>query len=113
VGRTYGGRHRRLDLVAMNGFETTVERWHDYYVAAGGTAAVLLGLLSISLSLHLDREASEYDVLYRVGTQTMIGESRTSIMGPSLGGHLGLGSRKLPRTYWRSSPKAPSTRFGE
>jgi len=73
----------------MNGFETTVERWHDYYVAAGGAAAVHLGLLFVSLSLHLDREASEYE------------------------GHLGLGSRKLPRTYWRSSPKAPSTRFGE
>jgi hypothetical protein len=59
-------------LASMNGFETTVERWHDYYVAAGGAAAVLLGLLFVSLSLHLDREASEYDVLYRVGTQTMI-----------------------------------------
>ena len=56
----------------MNAFQTTVERWHDYYVAAGGAAAVLLGLLFVSLSLHLDREASEYEVLYRVGTQTMI-----------------------------------------
>jgi hypothetical protein len=56
----------------MKGFETTVERWHDYYVAAGGAAAVLVGLLFVSLSLHLDREASEYEVLYRVGTQTMI-----------------------------------------
>ena len=56
----------------MNGFETTVERWYDYYVAAGGAAAVLVGLLFVSLSLHLDREASEYEVLYRVGTQTMI-----------------------------------------
>jgi hypothetical protein len=55
----------------MTAFQTTVERWHDYYVAAGG-AAVLLGLLFVSLSLHLDREASEYEVLYRVGTQTMI-----------------------------------------
>jgi hypothetical protein len=56
----------------MNGFETTVERWHDYYGAAPPAAAVLLGLLFVSLSLHLDRETSEYDVLYRVGTQTMI-----------------------------------------
>jgi hypothetical protein len=44
----------------MNGFETTVERWYDYYVAAGGAAAVLVGLLFVSLSLHLDREASEH-----------------------------------------------------
>jgi hypothetical protein len=56
----------------MNGFETIMQRWHDYYVVAGGAAAVLLGLLFVSLSLHLDREASEYDVLYRVGVQTMI-----------------------------------------
>jgi hypothetical protein len=49
-----------------------MERWHDLYITAGGAAAVLLGLLLVSLSLHLNREASEYDVLYRVGTQTMI-----------------------------------------
>jgi uncharacterized protein YndB with AHSA1/START domain len=56
----------------LNGFETAMERWHDYYVVGGGAAAVLLGLLFVSLSLHLDREASEYDVLFRVGVQTMI-----------------------------------------
>ncbi len=33
---------------------------------------MLLGLLFVSLSLHLNQVASEYDVLYRVGTQTMI-----------------------------------------
>ena len=83
MGRTYDGRYRRLDLVSMNGFETTVERWHDYYVAAAGAAAEQHGLLFVSLSLHLDRETSEYE------------------------------SRKLPSTNRRSSPKAPSTRFGE
>jgi hypothetical protein len=73
VGKPHACRHRRLDLAPMNGFETTLQRWHDYYVAAGGAAAVLLGLLFVGLSLHLDREASEdYDVLYRIGTQTMI-----------------------------------------
>jgi len=64
-------RHLPLDWASMNVFETTMERWHDYYVAAGGAAAVLLGLLFVSLSLHLDREASEYNLLYRVGTQTI------------------------------------------
>ena len=33
---------------------------------------MLLGLLFVSLSLHLDREDSEYEMLYRVGSQTMI-----------------------------------------
>jgi hypothetical protein len=57
----------------MNGFETTLQRWHDYYVATGGARPRLLGLLFVGLSLHLDREASEeYDMLYRLGTQTMI-----------------------------------------
>jgi|SRR5215208_2297232 hypothetical protein len=57
----------------MNGFERATERWHDFYLATGGAAAVLpLGLLVVSLSLHLDREASAFDMLYRVGTQTMI-----------------------------------------
>jgi hypothetical protein len=61
VGRAHADRHRRLELAPMNPLETTVERWHDYYVAAAGAAAVLVGLLLVSFSLHLDREASEYD----------------------------------------------------
>jgi hypothetical protein len=64
--------HLHVDFVVINRFERTMERWHDLYITAGGAAAVLLGLLLVSLSLHLNREASEYDVLYRVGTQTMI-----------------------------------------
>src|SRR4051812_31881485 len=65
---TYERTGRRTGrLGTLNGFETATERWHDYYVVGGGAAAVLLGLLFVSLSLHLDREASEYDVLFRVG----------------------------------------------
>ena len=56
----------------MNGFETALDRWHDYYVVAVGAAAVMLGLLFVSLTLHLNREASEYDAFSRVGQQTMI-----------------------------------------
>jgi hypothetical protein len=56
----------------MDGFEATVQRWHDYFVVARGAATVLLGLLFASLPLHPDREAFEYDVLYRVGAQTMM-----------------------------------------
>ena len=33
---------------------------------------MLLGLLFVSLTSHLEREASEYEMLYRVGTQTII-----------------------------------------
>ncbi len=47
----------------MDSFKTTMERWHDFYVAAGA-AAVVLGLLFVSLSMYLNREASEYEMLY-------------------------------------------------
>jgi hypothetical protein len=60
------------EAVNSEGQQWTTQRWHDFYITAGGAAAVVLGLLFVSLSLHLNREASEYDVLYRVGTQTMI-----------------------------------------
>ena len=33
---------------------------------------MLLGLLFVSLTSHLEPEASEYEMLYRVGTQTII-----------------------------------------
>ena len=56
----------------MSVLEASVQRWHDFYLAAAGAAAVLLGLLFLSVSLHLDREASEYESLNRVSRETMI-----------------------------------------
>ncbi len=34
-------------------FEVVAERWHDFYVLAGTSAATLVGLLFVGLSLHL------------------------------------------------------------
>jgi hypothetical protein len=35
-------------------FAAGVERWHDFYLLAGTAAATLMGLLFVSLSLHLE-----------------------------------------------------------
>jgi hypothetical protein len=56
----------------MSGLEASLQPWHDFYLAAAGAAAVLLGLLFLSVSLHLDREASEYTSLNQVSRETMI-----------------------------------------
>jgi hypothetical protein len=36
--------------------------WHDFFLAAGGAAATLVGLLFVALSLHLKRVVSQPDV---------------------------------------------------
>src|SRR5829696_354336 len=56
----------------MSALQTGLHSWHDFYIAAAGAAAVLLGLLFLSVSLHLDREASEYETLHRMSVETMI-----------------------------------------
>src|SRR5690349_18178721 len=35
-------------------FGPVLERWHDFYTLSGSAAAALLGLLFVSVSLHLD-----------------------------------------------------------
>ena len=35
-------------------FEPALERWHDFYMLAGATSGVLLGLLFVSVSEHLN-----------------------------------------------------------
>ena len=40
----------------------TLAHWHDFYLAAGGAAATLVGLLFVALSLHLRTVASQPDV---------------------------------------------------
>ena len=38
------------------GFEQRVDQWREFYLAvAGGAAAVLLGLVFVALSLHLEK----------------------------------------------------------
>jgi hypothetical protein len=43
-------------------FTETLAHWHDFYLAAGGAAATLAGLLFVALSLHLRTVVSQPDV---------------------------------------------------
>jgi hypothetical protein len=38
----------------MDGFARVIEQWHDFYLMAGTAGATLIGLLFVSVSLHLD-----------------------------------------------------------
>jgi hypothetical protein len=40
-------------------FHDQVAAWHDYYLLAGTASATLMGLLFVSLSIHLERVVSE------------------------------------------------------
>jgi hypothetical protein len=47
------------DSLAIEAFRHTVEAWHDYYLLAGTAAATLMGLLFVSLSIHLEKIVDE------------------------------------------------------
>lgn len=40
-------------------FRSTIETWHDYFLLAGTAAATLMGLLFVSLSIHLEKIVDE------------------------------------------------------
>jgi hypothetical protein len=37
------------------GLEQQIDQWREFYLAVAGAAAVLLGLVFIALSLHLEK----------------------------------------------------------
>jgi hypothetical protein len=39
------------------GFEQQVDQWREFYLAVAGAAAVLLGLVFVALSLHVEPPA--------------------------------------------------------
>ena len=47
------------DALAVEAFNRSVEQWHDYYLLAGTAAATLMGLLFVSLSIHLEKVVDE------------------------------------------------------
>ena len=47
------------DPLAAEVFHRLVERWHDFYLLAGTAAATLMGLLFVSLSIHIERVVAE------------------------------------------------------
>jgi hypothetical protein len=47
------------DSLSLMSFRHVVEGWHDYFLLAGTAAATLMGLLFVSLSIHLDKVVDE------------------------------------------------------
>jgi hypothetical protein len=47
---------------AIGTYAGTLAHWHDFYLAAGGAAATLVGLLFVALSLHLRTVVTQPDV---------------------------------------------------
>jgi hypothetical protein len=45
--------------VAVETFRRSIEPWHDYFLLAGTAAATLMGLLFVSLSIHLEKVVHE------------------------------------------------------
>lgn len=43
------------DSTAVFAFHRAVDGWHEYYLLAGTAAVTLMGLLFVSLSIHLER----------------------------------------------------------
>ena len=46
----------------MTSLSQALEHWHDFFLATGGAAATLVGLLFVALSLHLRSVVSQPDV---------------------------------------------------
>ena len=54
------------------GFEQQIDQWRDYYLAVAGATAVLLGLVFIALSLHLEKADAPGVLVLGLGGQALI-----------------------------------------
>jgi hypothetical protein len=54
------------------GFEQQLDQWREFYLAVAGAAAVLLGLVFIALSLHLEKAVAPGVPVLGLGSQTLI-----------------------------------------
>jgi hypothetical protein len=54
------------------GFGQQVDQWHEFYLAVAGAAAVLLGLVFIALSLHLEKAEAPGIPVLGLGSQALI-----------------------------------------
>jgi hypothetical protein len=54
------------------GFEQQVDQWREFYLAVAGAAAVLLGLVFVALSLHLERAEAPGVPVLGLGSQALI-----------------------------------------
>ena len=54
------------------GFEQQVDQWREFYLAVAGAAAVLLGLVFVALSLHLEQAEAPGVPVLGLGSQALI-----------------------------------------
>jgi hypothetical protein len=54
------------------GFEQQLDQWREFYLAVAGAAAVLLGLVFIALSLHLEKAVAPGVPVLGLGSQALI-----------------------------------------
>jgi hypothetical protein len=54
------------------GFEQQVDQWREFYLAVAGAAAVLLGLVFVALSLHLEQAEAPGIPVLGLGSQALI-----------------------------------------
>ena len=54
------------------GFEQQINQWREFYLAVAGAAAVLLGLVFIALSLHLEKAEAPGVPVLGLSSQALI-----------------------------------------
>jgi hypothetical protein len=54
------------------GFEQQLDQWREFYLAVAGAAAVLLGLVFVALSLHLEKAVAPGVPVLGLGSQALI-----------------------------------------
>jgi hypothetical protein len=64
---------RRQRIVSFaHGFEHQVDQWRGFYLAVAGAAAVLLGLVFVTRSLHLEKAEAPGIPVLGLGSQALI-----------------------------------------
>jgi hypothetical protein len=66
-----GTAHSSPWVASPMGFEQQLDQWREFYLAVAGAAAVLLGLVFIALSLHLEKVEAPGVPVLGLGSQAL------------------------------------------
>ena len=91
------------------GLEQQLDQWREFYLAVAGAAAVLLGLVFIALSLHLEKAEMPGVPVLGLGSQALINLIYVLLL--SLGMLVPTGRRSCPGSRsWRLPWSGSTTR---